>query len=199
MTDEQLKMLKRFAKNLNYGVGPDHPKQVKKLSLKIYHQLVKSGLLVNSENDPKILSAAALLHDTGYPEKRHNAAAFDRLKVEIPGILESMPLSSDDLSAILYCALWHRSNDFTQRDDIKIFNRPHVEKLAGILRVADALDRSLQQLVQDLSLQLQGDSLKFVLKSKYSIDIEKQRAGEKANLLEQAFKLRDISFVQNLT
>jgi exopolyphosphatase/pppGpp-phosphohydrolase len=195
MTDEQLKALKRLAKNLNYGVGPDHPKQVKKLSQKIYRQLVKSGLLAASENDPKILAAAALLHDTGYPEKRHNKAAFDRLKVEIPRRLGAIPLSSEDLSAILYCILWHRSSDFILRDDVRILNRHHVEELAGILRVADALDRSLQQLVTDLTLNLHDDSLKFVLKSKYPIDIEKQRAGEKAKLFIQAFKLKDVSFV----
>ena len=195
MTNEQLKALKQLAKRLNYGVGPDHPKQVKKLSLNIYQQLVKSGLLIDSENDGKILRASAWLHDTGYPEKRHNEEAFDILKSEINRTLESEPLSSDDLSAILYCILWHRGNDFTQRDDIQILNRSHLEELAGILRVADALDRSLQQLVKGLTLKLQGESLEFNLKSKFSIDIERQRAREKADLFLEAFNLKDVSFV----
>jgi len=59
------------------------------------------------------------------------------------------------------------------RDDIEIFNRPHLEEMAGILRVADALDRSLQQVVKDLTIIRDSDSLIFVLESKYSADIEK--------------------------
>jgi exopolyphosphatase/guanosine-5'-triphosphate,3'-diphosphate pyrophosphatase len=195
MTDEQLAALEQLAKYLNYGGGPDHSKQVQKLAAKIYRELVKAGLLVASENDLKILSASALLHDIGLPEKKHNQAAFDILKVEIPRTLIAIPLSSGDLSAVLYCVLWHRSNNFKKRDDVRIFKRLHVRRLAAIIRVGDALDRSLQQIVGDVSLNFDGHSLEFVLKSQYSLDIEKERAGEKANLLKEAFKLDSVSFV----
>jgi exopolyphosphatase/guanosine-5'-triphosphate,3'-diphosphate pyrophosphatase len=195
MTDEQLKALKRFAKSLDYGSGPEHSKQVKRLSLKIFRELVRLNLLVDSENDRKILSAAALLHNIGLPAKRHNEAAFDILENEIPATLASDPLSPDDLSAILYCILWHRGNSFSQRHDIGISDLPHISKLAAIVRIADALDRSFQQVVDDVILDSTDNSLEFILKSKYSVDAERERAREKADLFIEAFKLKDVSFV----
>jgi exopolyphosphatase/guanosine-5'-triphosphate,3'-diphosphate pyrophosphatase len=194
MTAEQLKALKLLAKSLDYGSGSEHSKQVKRLSLKIYRELVRLNLLVDTKNDHKILTSSALLHNIGLPARRHNEAAFDILENEIPRTLASDPLSPDDLSAILYCILWHRGNSFSRRHDIGISNLPHVSKLAGIVRIADALDRSFQQVVEDVILDSTDNSLEFTLKSKYPVDAERERAREKAGLFIEAFKLKDVIF-----
>lgn len=193
MNNEQLAGLKQLAKSLNYGSGPAHSKQVKKLSLKIYDELAKLGLLVDSKNDRKILTVSALLHNIGLPEKNHNEAAFDILKNEIPDILVSTPLPPKDLSAILYGVLWHRGNVFKKRDAVKIIKRSRLKKLASIIRVSDALDRSWEQIVEDVSLDLEGNSLEFTLKSKYPVEVEKERAKEKADLLMEAFDLKNVN------
>src|ERR1039457_5324120 len=115
MTDAQLRTLRQLAQSLNYGSGPEHSKQVKSLSLNIYLELVRLELLVDSKNDCKILTASALLHNVGLPQKRHNQAAFDLLETEIPKTLGSKALSSFDMAAILYCVLWHRGSQFQKR------------------------------------------------------------------------------------
>lgn len=195
MTKEQLIALKRLAKTMKYGSGPEHSKQVEKLSLKIYRELVRLGLLTDSKNDRRILGASALLHNIGLPDKKHNEAAFDILKVEIPNIMGSTPLAPKDLSAVLYCILWHRGDIFKKRGNIKIIQHPYVKKLASILRVSDAMDRSFQQIVEDVILNLDGGSLEFVLKSKYPVEAEIDRAIEKSDLLKAAFDLKNVSFI----
>jgi exopolyphosphatase / guanosine-5'-triphosphate,3'-diphosphate pyrophosphatase len=194
MNEGQLDKLKDFARQRDYGVGPDHPKQVKRLSLKIYGRLGKVGLLENLENDRLVLSAAALLHDTGYPEQPHNRAAFDLLKVEIPAVLGDEPFPPADLSAILYCALWHNGHKFEGDAGFELIDKPRVRILAGIMRVADALDRSWEQRVDSVKLKFDGQVLKFKLESKYDISEEVERAPQKADLLQAAFKLKKIAF-----
>ena len=195
MTKEQLIALKRLAKSMKYGSGPEHSKQIEKLSLKIHRELVRLGLSIDSKNDRRILSASSLLHNIGLPDKKHNEAAFDILKVEIPGTMGLTPLPPKDLSAILYCVLWHRGNIFQKRGDIKIIKQSNLKKLAAIVRVSDAMDRSFQQIVEDVVLILDGDSLEFVLKSKYPVRAETQRAMEKSDLLIEAFDLKDVSLI----
>lgn len=194
MTREQLTSLKGLAKSLNYGSGPAHSKQVEKLSLKIYRELIKSKLLVTSTNDRLILSAAALLHNIGLPSEPHNKVAFDILVEKIPGISSLDSLPPQDLSAILYCVLWHRGNKFKKRAGIKISQQSHTKKLASIVRVADALDRSFQQIVEDVTLKSADNSLEFIVKSKPPADEERERAAEKADLMKEAFDLQNVSF-----
>jgi hypothetical protein len=62
------------------------------------------------------------------------------------------------------------------------------------LRVGDALDRSLQQLVEDVKLKLDGRVLKFKLKSKYAVNAEEERGPQKADLMLVAFELKKITF-----
>jgi exopolyphosphatase / guanosine-5'-triphosphate,3'-diphosphate pyrophosphatase len=194
ITEEQLDSLKELAKSRDYGSGPAHSKQVEKLSLTILQDVVKLGLLKDSARDRKIISAAALLHNIGLPAKKHNEGAFDILKSEIPDKLADTPLAPHDFSDILYCILWHRGNTFKRRDDIKIVKRSHLKKLASIMRVADAMDRSFEQIIEDVTVKKTNNSLAFGLKSKYPMDAEKERAYEKADLLIKAFNLDGVSF-----
>jgi len=194
MTNKQLRELEKLAEDRDYGSGPAHSKQVEKLTLEIYGGIVSLGLLTESNNDRRILSAAAWLHNIGVPADKHNQVAFDRLRTDIPAALITDPLPAKDLSAILYCVLWHRGNKHKSRADVKIIRRPHVTKLAAILRVADALDRSFTQKIDDVSVTRNENSLEFKLSSSYPVVDEIERAQEKANLLIEAFGLKEISF-----
>jgi exopolyphosphatase/guanosine-5'-triphosphate,3'-diphosphate pyrophosphatase len=195
MDSEQLKALKRLAKKHNYGGSPEHAKQVMRLSMSIYKELARLNLLHKSKEGKALLKCAALLHNTGLPDEPHNKAAFDMLRLEIPEALADMLPAPEELSTILYCVLWHRGRNFEARGNIKIEDPPRVSRLAAILRVADALDRSFEQIVDDVSLSLSKGGWLFSVSSTLPTEAELARADEKADLMRQAFDIEKIDFV----
>lgn len=189
MTPEQLAVLRKLAKDRDFGRGQKHAYQVDKLAKLIYDGLTACGLLNAAEKDRTMLEAAALLHDIGLPREPHNEAAFDFLAGTLPCLLAGSPIEAEEMSTLLYCILWHRGSSFLKRGAIAIANPEYTEKMAAIMRVADALDRTLQQLVEDLDLCLGDRCLVFTVFSKHSIGIEINRAIEKSDLMKRAFNL----------
>ena len=153
MIPEQLDILRKLAEDKKYGRGSGHALQVKKLALRIYDGLAIAGWLNGTEDDKMILEAAALLHDIGLPRAPHNEVAFDFLADKVPGLLATHPLPDDDLATLLYCVLWHRDEVFENRGNVGVPNPVYTKKMSAIIRVADALDRTLWQLVEDISLE----------------------------------------------
>lgn len=194
MTVEHLAGLEQLARQKNFGRGSGHAKQVRKLSLRIYDELARLALVDRAERERVILSAAALLHDIGLPKEPHNEASFDMVNSEILKLLDNKPLPSEDLSMLLYCVLWHRGSGFRSRGNIEIVNPGYTRKMAAITRVADALDRTLRQLVEDVSLELHGRRLVFVVNSKQPIHIEVSRAREKSDLMTESFDIEEVDF-----
>lgn len=194
MNSAQLQALKRLAKKKNYGGSRSHARQGMRLALAIHDELARLRMLPKSRNDKAILRSAALLHNTGLPEEPHNKTGFDRLSVEIPAALRAMPLAPKELSTILYCVLWHRGKTFRKRGNIKIKDQAHVRNLAAILRVADGLDRSQTQVVENVSLELIDGRLRFSVAATLNADIEIKRACEKADLMREAYGIDAIDF-----
>jgi exopolyphosphatase / guanosine-5'-triphosphate,3'-diphosphate pyrophosphatase len=181
MNSEQIRALKGLDKRKNYDGSPSHAKQVMRLSIRIHKELARVGMLPKSKNEKAILRSAALLHNVGLPEEPHNKTGFDILSVEIPRALSIIPLAPKELSTILYCALASRRNLQPERN-IEIKDQPHVRKLAAILRIADGLDRSLMQVVENVSLSLANGRLVFSISSKRPADAEIKRTDEKTTL-----------------
>ena len=66
-------------------------------------------------------------------------------------------------------------------------DRLMILKLASILRVADALDRSHQQRIKDFTLSLSSDSLTIRVKDNPYIILEKMAVTDKGDLFESVF------------
>lgn len=194
MTRKQFEILRKLAEDKKFGRGPNHANQVKKLSLRIYDGLVIAGMLSGSDGDRMIIEAAALLHDIGLPKEPHNEAAFDLLVRAIPELLIADPLSDDELSTLSYCVLWHRGSSFAKRGAVAIADPDNIRKMAAIIRVADALDRTLSQAVENVDMRLSGTRLTFVLFSKSSVEIEIKKAKEKSDLMKSAYNLTEATF-----
>lgn len=192
MTDDQLSILVKLAKDKKYGRGLNHAYQVNKLALRIYDQLSAAGALESSKDDKMMLKAAALLHDIGLPGQPHNEAGFDILAKTLPVLLVCHPLPDAEFSTLLYCVLWHRESSFTKRGTVAITNPGYTSQMAAIIRVADALDRTLGQLVKDVRIRLDGRLLTVAVFSKHSVDTEIHRAKEKSDLLKEAYGLAEV-------
>ena len=194
MTSKQIDIVRKLARDKNYGRGPRHAIQVNKLSLKIYDELVRLSMVDQTNQQREALEAASLLHDVGLPKEPHNEVAFDFLSGEIPERMGAEALHPEELSMILYCILWHRGESFVKRGIVDILNPTRTKKMAAIIRVADALDRSLQQVVTHVSLRPKNRQLIFTISSGCSIKTEVDRAKKKADLMKEAYGLTEVHF-----
>ena len=155
MKQEQLSLLKGIAKERNYGWGVSHAEQVNRLALRIYDDLLQVGMLEYVADNRELLSAAAFLHDIGRPEEPHNEVAFKMLNKEIPKRMVSEGLSREELSILLYCILFHRGHDFSERKEVPLAEPVRTKRLGAILRIADGLDygRPFDAAVKEVSVK----------------------------------------------
>ena len=79
------------------------------------------------------------------------------------------------------------------KSDRKIFDI--IIRLASILRIADALDYSLSQIVENLDIKYMENRLVFQIHAKGDADIEVAKAYDKAELFKEIFNI-NIDFIQ---
>ncbi len=198
MNDRQARALKELALKSNYGQGRGHAHHVSKLGLQVYEELVRLGMLERSDRTQQIIEISCMLHDVGlFPRLRHNERGFDLVE----GFLKKLPggpLPEEEASAILHCILWHRGDVFAERGAIGIVDREYAEKVASIIRVADALDRSLRQVVSDVTMEITDRKAVLTVQSTGNVDAELSRANERANLMKAAYGFDEIGFKRGI-
>lgn len=137
----------RFSRLLEIGhkylFDEQHAMQVCRLSKQLFGYL-KSELSLY-DHDLKILEAAAMLHDIGNYisySKHHKHAYYLIMNASLVGYTEV------EKNMIAHIARYHRKSvpksNHELYDELEDKNIDCIFKLAGILRVADALDRSHQ-------------------------------------------------------
>lgn len=207
VTLEQLECLRQIAKDYDYGWGqPDglmHAEQVACLALKMLNELSHLGHLREMSSDRALIQAAGWLHDIGRSTKamgkgEHNEKGFDTLRQVVPQRMTSQPLPEDELGILLYCVLFHRGHDFSERGGVSLTDPQRTKRLAAILRIADALDHGPPfGVVEDLTLKSERDSILckvFCPKEMMGIVISyATEAGHKADLFLQTYEVK-ISF-----
>lgn len=141
---------------------PAHARQVARLSSFIYDLLIPIHLLKPA--DRILLRCAALLHDTGWSiaptgksHHKHSAA-----------IIRSHPwkhLDADEIEIVSQAARYHRKKlPSTQHDAYARLSHAHrqrVSRIAALLRIADALDRSHQSLIRSLTAELNSGTVQL--------------------------------------
>ena len=138
-----------------------HARQVTRLALSIHDQLVTLGRM--DDGDRLLLLAAALLHDIGgyiSLKKHHRHSGYIISQSELPN------LAPRQMQIAAVVARYHRKGEPSVRHEeyarLTRRERQRVNRLAAILRLADALDREHQQLVSRVLLtegEDEGDRL----------------------------------------
>jgi putative phosphoesterase len=174
-----------------------HTHQVEKLSLLLFDQLTELHHLGSKERF--LLRCGVLLHDIGWIEGQQG-----HHKVALRIIMENKTLPFDfrDKSIIALLARYHRKRPPASGDayycELNAKDKTIVRKLAAILRLADGLDRSHRNLVENINCKLRGNRLELICSSKESsaagetspeggLDEEFKAAGEKTDLFKQVF------------
>jgi exopolyphosphatase/guanosine-5'-triphosphate,3'-diphosphate pyrophosphatase len=138
-----------------------------------------------------LLYCAGLLHDIGYVEGYwgHHKTAFKLiLEAELPGLTER------EKQIVANVARYHRGakpklqhKGFASLD---ADDREVVMILGAILRLADGLDRSHTDAVQDLDLYLEGDRLVVLVDCPFGCSSELWAGEKKGRFLGDLFDMR---------
>ena len=180
---------------------PDHPHalQVERLAGLLFDLL--AGLHGMGESERRLLVMAALLHDIGWsvPSRPHHKASMDLILAD-----KMLPLTPADRQVVAQIARYHRKADPSQThhgfacltDDRK----RQVRWSAGILRLADALDRSHRSVVRELSVHTSEGAIQIscTTTDDHIPEPEIQVLGKKSALLSEVTGCR-IEVIWNRT
>ena len=183
--DSHLKAVMRLAKSCKYEVGHTH--QVTRLALQLFDELESLHGLGAEERF--WLQCGALLHDIGWIEGQQG-----HHKTALRIILTTLILTFDTRERFIIgsIARYHRKALPDEKHDhfatLKPAERQVVRVLAGILRVADGLDRTHQNLVKNLSCEVLPKRLVLRCAVRRPAEEERQEALDKGTLLEQVYE-----------
>jgi CHAD domain-containing protein len=137
-----------------------HTELVTRLTLEIYDGMAREGLLPESEPARRILEAAAIMHDVGRDQDGGHRKRGYRM---IRSLKPPVGLSEDYLQSVAIVAHFHRGG--LPASNHPIFaglpaqRRVELMPLAGVLRLANALDDAHDQRVTTIALERRDGAL----------------------------------------
>ena len=169
-----------------YRFDGDHGRHVARLSTRLFDELQKHHRLGGRER--LLLQVAALLHDIGiYLSLRahHKHSQYILASSQIFG------LSDDETALVSNVARYHRRG-LPQRTHLPYIaldrqDRLIVNKLAAILRVANALDAEHLQKIEDVRLSQEGRAWTLELLGEGDLTMEQLAATARADMFAETF------------
>ncbi len=168
-----------------YRVRRSHAEHVKNLCLRLFDDL--QPLHRYGDKERELLEAAALLHDVGYhisAEQHHKHSDYIIRNSTLPGF------TNDEAELIASIARYHRKSHPKKKHENFARLSPSEQQLvrvgAGILRIAEGLDRRQQQIVQSVRATIASSTVDVLLTCPFSMpDIELWGSERRKELLEE--------------
>ncbi|WP_246068235.1 Ppx/GppA phosphatase family protein [Fodinibius sediminis] len=161
-----------------------HSRHVTKMALQLFDFFQDE--LALPDGDRELLEYAGYLHDIGYyisHRKHHKHALYIIRNADLRGFTE------DEINVMANVARYHRRSTPKKRHKrYRKLDKPlrqRVKKMAALLRVADGLDRSHYQNVQQLEIEDEGQSVTLYITTEADPELEIWGAMRKAHLFEQ--------------
>ena len=171
-----------------YGVQVPHARQVADLALRLFESLQPLHKLPASFG--KLLEASAYLHDIGHfvsDTSHHKHSYYLVAHSDLPGFTDS------ERQLIALLCRYHRKTmpvpRHTPFQSIDPDSRRAVTLLAPLLRIADSLDRSHQQQVDEMTVQLKNGSVVVAIKSEADTDLDIWAAENTADVFREAYQI----------
>ncbi len=187
---EQLESVIAFAESCKFDQA--HTMQVTTLALKIFDELKKLHKM--SAKDKFLLHCGSLLHDIGWVkgQKAHHKTALNLIVNAA-----NLPFDLQQRTMIGLIARYHRKavpkTSHKYFCDLKESQQRVICSLASILRVADGLDRSHMNLINDLHCTFDDDKIIIKLFANGIAESEISSANKKSDLMRQLFN-REVIF-----
>jgi exopolyphosphatase/guanosine-5'-triphosphate,3'-diphosphate pyrophosphatase len=171
-----------------YQSDPSHGEHVGNLCAKLFDELPDLHHL--TPHDALLLQVAAILHEVGTyvsPRAHHKHSEYLILNSEVFG------LDRLDVTIVALVARYHRHSgpvlDHPRYAALSTDDRIRVSKLAALLRVADALERTHAQRVSQIEIRRESSKLRLRLPGLADAAVERLTMTSKADLFEQVFGL----------
>lgn len=169
-----------------YKVDRGHSQQVRKLCTSLFDQLQELHGL--TRHDRLLLIVASILHEIGTfisPKNHHRHGQYIILNSEIFG------LSREDIEIVGLLARYHRHgaptmDEFTYAD-LELPNRLRVQKLAALLRVADAMERAHSHRIGSFTVRYSSRKIELLVHGVHDLTIENLALRSKADLFTEIF------------
>jgi hypothetical protein len=219
MTESQVRAIEHLAEEYRFGSGSLHAHKVADLASSLFDQISSLGLLPGlSISDRRTLVAAGYAHDVGSspralkeigalppwapPETKgngHHIVSFEALRMRsedsVPAF-KLQPLSAIDRSMLLYSVLWNSVSAAYEVDPEPLLDRERTALLAGILRIADALDTRHRLMVRDIQVKKASAWIRLLVLTFDEAGAEVAQAQRKSDMLSNALGVH--IFVQEI-
>ena len=169
-----------------FGTNDVHENRVAALAIQLFDGLATRHHFEPADRDA--LFAAALLHDIGStisPSAHHKHGAYIIRNAGLPG------WRPDEVELIASLVRYHRKSlpkpTHPEWAEASLAMRAKIEGLAGILRVADGLDRRHLGIVNSLTVELIENDAHVSVEATQDVAPEIAGARFKAELLERSF------------
>jgi exopolyphosphatase/guanosine-5'-triphosphate,3'-diphosphate pyrophosphatase len=172
-----------------YALNRPHAERVRRLALTLFDAL--AGYLDLSAHDRVILEVAALLHDIGRfisDRDHHKHGMYIINWTDLVGLKER------DRNLAALTVRYHRKArpnvGHAEYAGLRMEERMVVSKLAALLRIADALDRSHAGGVDILRVKIGEMSVELTARAEHDLSAEEAALRSKANLFEDLTGLK---------
>lgn len=175
-----------------YCYDKKHASQVEKLALVIFDKIAKGYGMGPRER--VLLRSTALLHDLGKYICLRNHTVYTAqliLSMDILGF-------SEREKQIMAMAAYYHAYDIGDQlpPSLQPVTDPQrmaiVAKLAAIIRLADAMDRSYTQKIKAINISLKENTLYFQVSSKQDISLEKWTFNKNNDFFEEVYGLKAV-------
>jgi len=174
----------------SYHADPAHTRHVAALALGMFDELARLGLHPGDPRERELLWAASMLHDIGMSvdyDDHHKHSRYLILSAGLPGFT---PI---EVAIIAQAARYHRKGLPAPGPLSALFGPGDAERLdrcAVLLRLAEDLERSRDQLVRSTSLSLNDGEVELRLIAEGESVVPRWAASREAELFSRAFARR---------
>jgi exopolyphosphatase/guanosine-5'-triphosphate,3'-diphosphate pyrophosphatase len=171
----------------HYRVDMEHTEHVAALALGMFDELARLGLHDGDPRERELLWAACMLHDVGMSidyDDHHKHSRYLILNGALPGF------APVETAIIAQAARYHRKGMPVPGPMARLFGPGDSERLdrcATLLRLAEDLERSRDQLVRATSIALSGDEVQLRLIADGESAVPRWAAGRERELFARAF------------
>jgi exopolyphosphatase/guanosine-5'-triphosphate,3'-diphosphate pyrophosphatase len=170
-----------------YNGDDPHVEHVARLALGLFDDLAAAGLHAGDPEERELLWAAALLHDIGVSvdyDDHHKHSRYLILNAGLPGWTQR------EIALVAQMARYHRKGT-PGLDDLAALavkgDRARVARCAAILRLAEQLERSRDQLVRAAHVAVTGGTVELVLEGGGDVSLARWAAQRETELFERTF------------
>jgi exopolyphosphatase/guanosine-5'-triphosphate,3'-diphosphate pyrophosphatase len=186
MNRDQRRAVEQMARR--YGVQVTHARKVAELAHRLFESLQSLHRLPPGLG--KLLEAAAYLHDVGHyvsDTAHHKHSYYLVAHSDLPGFTDT----ERQIIALL-CRYHRRAMPVSSHSPFQTLDpasRRAILLLTPLLRIADSLDRSHEQRVSDLQVQLRNASVAIALEAGQDTDLEMWAAERVADSFRETYQL----------